>query len=352
MTLSRRARPLARLTLLFALLASGANAWSIAYCALRDPVAAIQSIYPDYSSYRTIVGTVGKPVRDALQRELPFPVYFDEFGRHSLYVVAAQGKPRGLIHARTEMGQWGLDEIVWALDLDLRIHDFRFQRTRDPARRIIEREEFRALLRGKSASELLALLSDGELSEAAASNLPPKARPLAGSLIRSAAKVIIVTREVWDHDLAAIQADTIAAKAFPGTAGLQIEPYAHEDQIRVLEAHRAANRGAMTQPSTFRAFAVADDNGQPIGTLLRTRFEGDQITEQLWWTVVGEDDVVSVLSAPQPISNVTRDSIGALDRSVEDLQQCATPGEAALLEVKLIARELHGTATLPGARGS
>lgn len=81
-------------------------------------------------------------------------------------MVTAGGKPKGLVHARTELGQWGLDEIVRALDHDLRVHDFRFQRTRDPARRLIKGDEFRALLTGKSTRKLMTLLSDGELRAA------------------------------------------------------------------------------------------------------------------------------------------------------------------------------------------
>ncbi len=117
-------------------------------------------------------------------------------------------------------------------------------------------------------------------------------------------------------------------------------------------ASNQSNPSVPKAPSPFLAFAVTDETGRLLGTVLRTRFEGDRVTEHLWWTVVGQDEVVSVSSAPAPISRVTRNSIGNLDRSVEDLRQCATPGEAALLEVKMIARRLNEPATVHPSGGT
>jgi hypothetical protein len=178
-------------------------AFAVAYCALRDPVMAIQSFYPQYTSYRSLVGEVGPEVRDELERQVPYHVHFNEFGNHTLYVVFDDTGPAGLVHARTEKGDWGLDEIVWSLNSDLSVRDFRYQRSRSRWRSALEAEEFRALVRDKQFTELLSMLTtDGESLTKHYPFLPAEAEPLAATVIRSALKTILVTELVWQSDLA------------------------------------------------------------------------------------------------------------------------------------------------------
>jgi hypothetical protein len=176
---------------------------AVAYCALRDPVMAIQAFYPQYSSYRSLVGEVGPEVRSVLEQEIPYHVHFNEFGKHTLYLVFEGDIAAGLVHARTEKGDWGLDEIVWSLSTDLSVRDFRFQRSRSRRRQAVESPEFRALLQGKGFSELTSLLSkDGSSLSQHYSFLPNDAEPLAATVILSALKTIVVTGSTWQAELA------------------------------------------------------------------------------------------------------------------------------------------------------
>jgi hypothetical protein len=180
---------------------------AVAFCALRDPVAAMQEFFPGFTSYRSYVGAVGPDVRAVLEEKLPYPMHFNEFGDHTLYVPHIDGKAMGLVHARTEKGDWGLDEIVWSLSLDLTVQDFRFQRSRSRWQSAVQTPEFKKLLQGKGFDELLRLLgNDGLTLVARIEGLPEGAEKLAATLVRSALKTIIVTDDVWSEQLSGVYA--------------------------------------------------------------------------------------------------------------------------------------------------
>ena len=51
----------------------------------------------------------------------------------SLYVVYREETLIGFVHARTEKGRFGLDEIIWILGSDMRLKTFKFQKNRSGA---------------------------------------------------------------------------------------------------------------------------------------------------------------------------------------------------------------------------
>ena len=131
--------------------------FAVAYCALRDPTDAIHHFYPELSRYEALDGKVDEAVREHLTGRLA-NLHFDEFGTHTLYAVYSDSGTSGFVHARTEKGDWGLDEMVWSLNPDLSIADFRFQRTRSRHAAIIEGAPFVTWLSGRNADELVQLL--------------------------------------------------------------------------------------------------------------------------------------------------------------------------------------------------
>lgn len=176
------------------------KAHAVAYCALRDPVLAMQIFYPGFSSYRSHLGIVGQNLRHILDERLPYPLHFNEFGKHTLYVAYDGDQAIGLVHARTEKGDWGLDELVWSFNLDLTVRDFRFQRSRSRWKAELQKPAFKEMLRGKGFAELLQLLnSDGSMLAQHHSGLPHDAEKLAATVVRSALKTIVVTEYVWSR---------------------------------------------------------------------------------------------------------------------------------------------------------
>ena len=179
-----------------------ASARGQAFCALRDPERVVFEIFPTADAYRSIVRRVDDHARKAVAEFLPFELHFKELGHHTLYAVLDAARPVGLIHSRSEKGRWGLNEIVWAFDLDLRVVDFRFQRCRDPACRLLSQPAFRRQIRGMGRDELHALLGAGEtLVRPSVIEVQPEALELATSLLRSALKTIVVTETVWAREL-------------------------------------------------------------------------------------------------------------------------------------------------------
>ena len=133
---------------------------AIAFCALRDPTHQIYDLYPQATGYRSLVGRVEREVRDDIGSNLPFTLHNRELGQHTLYVALAHEQPLGLVHVRSESSKWGLIEIVWSLDLNLRIRDFRFQRCRDAACAALVEEPFKSVLLGKTLDELRQLIGE------------------------------------------------------------------------------------------------------------------------------------------------------------------------------------------------
>ena len=189
-------------SLLALLLCISPRVHAVAYCALRDPVQAIQSFYPGFSSYRSYVGEVERDLRQVLEERLPYPLHFNEFGKHTLYVAFRGDQAAGMVHARTEKGDWGLDEIIWSFNMDLTVRDFLFQRSRSGWRSELQKPVFKALLKGKDFDQLLQLLTaDGSALARHHPGLPQDAERLAATVVRSALKTIVVTEYVWSEQL-------------------------------------------------------------------------------------------------------------------------------------------------------
>ncbi|MEH6347094.1 MAG: hypothetical protein V7785_18505 [Bermanella sp.] len=173
-----------------------------AFCALRDPVASIYQLYPEATSFRSIVRTVNKTTRSHVINHLPnMSLHFSEMGRHTLYVALKNEKELGYVHVRSEKSQWGLVEVAWALNLDLSIHDFTFQRARNPSRRFIETHEFKSQLTGRNFSAMKTLINQPFAEHALPLFSDKDALQLASVVIQSGLKTLLITEQTWKSDL-------------------------------------------------------------------------------------------------------------------------------------------------------
>ena len=172
-----------------------------AYCALRDPVRQIGELFPGHA-YVSHVGVVTTEVRKEVGARLPFTLHFNELGSHTLYTVAKDNTKVGYVHVRPEITRWGIMEITWSLDADLRVRDFAFQRCRNRRRAILESDDFKQQLRGKSFDELLKLLNgNGSNLRANGLNIDSQDTEFAAAIVRCALKTIAVTGVVWDDEV-------------------------------------------------------------------------------------------------------------------------------------------------------
>ncbi|MBT7916169.1 MAG: hypothetical protein HN617_01370 [Planctomycetaceae bacterium] len=172
-----------------------------AYCALRDPVRQIGELYPGFS-YMSHVGVVTTEARKEVGTRLPFTLHFNELGSHTLYAVSNGDARVGYVHVRPEITRWGIMEITWSLDADLRIQDFAFQRCRNRRRAIMEGDGFKKQLQGKSLDELIELLNeDGTDISAGGLEVSTLDHEFAAAIVRCALKTIAVTTIVWRDEV-------------------------------------------------------------------------------------------------------------------------------------------------------
>ena len=137
----------------------------MAYCALRDPVATIYELFPEADNYRTVVRTVDRNTRKAVQELTQLKLHFNELGRHSLYIAQRGDAVLGYVHARSELGEWGLIELAWGIETDETIRGVKVQRARDPG--LLEpgaMDAHRPALLGKNLTQLQSGLTDPALS--------------------------------------------------------------------------------------------------------------------------------------------------------------------------------------------
>jgi len=185
-----------------------ANSRAEAFCALRDPVTSIYQLYPEATSFRSIVRTVNETTRNHVINHLPnMSLHFSEMGRHTLYVALQNGKELGYVHVRSEKSQWGLVEVAWALNLDLSIHDFNFQRARNPSRRFIETLEFKSQLTGRNFSAMKTLMMQPFAEHAQPLFTDKDALKLASVVIQSGLKTLLITEQAWKSDLTDVKVD-------------------------------------------------------------------------------------------------------------------------------------------------
>jgi hypothetical protein len=195
-------RNIANLWLVGALLIAALPAQRVeaqAFCALRDPVSAIQEFFPGTTSYRSIIREVTESHRTVIGNSLPFNIHQSELGLHTLYAIfTADEVLAGFVHVRSERGKWGLSELAWSLDAKLNILGFRFQRSRETGQDYSESEAYQKQLRGLGTAELSKHIKEKAAGQTGQIKTPAQFESLSEMIIRSALKTIAVTKIVWN----------------------------------------------------------------------------------------------------------------------------------------------------------
>ena len=125
------------------------ESFAVAFCALRDPIQQINALFPGYSDYESEVKSINASTANAFLAEqgVPVTLHAKEIGKHTLFYVRDDAQLMGMVHVRSEPGNWGLVEIAWSLSADGKIKDYRFQRCRGGFCSDAESESFRARFR-------------------------------------------------------------------------------------------------------------------------------------------------------------------------------------------------------------
>lgn len=191
-----------------------------AYCSLRDPISAINTLYPNATHHRSITREVDRKSRDHVSKRLPFTLLFNELGKHTLYTIMKEQQPLGFIHARSELSDVGLIEIVWAINTDMTIKDSYFQRCRNrKCRDPIFINDMKTLINGKTFAELLNNMQQINYSDPTGASSTASLKIAA---IKSALKTIAVTESVWGKDILLTQQQHMVNQTFKSTPKVTI----------------------------------------------------------------------------------------------------------------------------------
>ena len=293
-----------------------------AYCALRDPVRQIYTLFPEATNYRSIVRTIDRDDRVAVGGASSLTLHFNELGRHTLYVALKNERPIGIVHVRSERSDWGLLEAAWALDFDLRIVDFALQRCRSPHRRKIESDAFRVQLKGLNFEGIQRQLH-GESSDSRSLPIesPPGAEQLTTALLRCAAKTLLVTQVVWKDDVRRLRILSRVAEAIPGTVELQPDGEAPQQD----RAEQKQDGDILGDIAFLRALTA---DGQKVGLVALTELQFDQTRFHLWWILGADLKLRAVFPDHAWPDDSTRVALESLVGKTLD-GECATRAELA-----------------------
>jgi len=179
------------------------NSLADAFCSLRDPVSQINTLYPNHESYISFVKKISHQTRKIVQENLPNnDLHFGELGQHTLYVVTKKQQAIGYVHVRSEQSDWGLVEIVWAIDVNFKIVDFTFQRCRSPEKAELIKAEFKQAIIGRDFELLkLYLAKDGISANHTLLSQINTDSNLVNVVLRCALKTLLLTQVVWHDEL-------------------------------------------------------------------------------------------------------------------------------------------------------
>ncbi len=310
---------------------AGANA----YCSLRDPIAAIHHLFPEATDHQSIVKTVGKDARNNVSEQLPFTLHFNELGKHTLYVALQDGTPTGLIHARSELSDWGIIEIAWALNLDLSIKNFYIQRCRIPACRDNNIDYLRNKLKDKTFNQINEFLSlDGKTLEIDISDKSKDIRSLSLSIIQSALKTISVTKLVWKDDIEKFNRHTLANKHISAAEIMGIVPK-KPPKMSLSEVHNAIGYDSTyIDFNSVKSFQVNGYKGNILGYLAEAEWNVDHYTGIFTLLVSTQGKILAIQPKEnwpnKEIKNSFNSIVGFRIRAPSD---CNTFAELAASEV-------------------
>lgn len=327
------------LSLLLVVTALCGSAAGQAFCALRDPNRQLYDLYPEATSYRSIVRIIDEDARERVAERLPFTLHFNELGRHTLYVPMRESAVMGLVHVRSESGRWGLVEVAWALDLDLKVRDFRFQRCRDRQRKALEEEEVKAALEGLDFQGLRALLDEEGLAlKPDVLPVSPEAADLAVTLVRNGLKTIAATRAAWEGDLVTLRAHDVAQRLAGTTRSVARVKRVYDAALIERLADRVGDKGTGIRRSRTAAWTARDKEGHVLGCVLATSWRHSEHTAHLIWSVDTDGHVREVANhdgwGSKEVGAQFQKQVG---RSLEDFEVCAGIVDLTALEVLVTA---------------
>ncbi len=315
-----------------------------AFCSLRDPVRQIQSIYPK-ASFETIVDVVDSEARVAVSRNLPLELHFNELGQHTLYNVLVNRSTVGLVHVRPEKYRYGIMEVLWAFDSDLRIHDFRMQRCRSANANLIDRKEFRDQIVGRGFAGIRDLLvEDCSRLKPGKLNVRQSEQDLAAAVLRCALKTLVVTRVVWKNRVERLRLVSMAKHArkfFPNGKSYRTAVVPYTKRVQDELTQERVEKELDIRRDSVAILQVVDVNGGVAGNIVSADWEKMPVDRVLYW-VVGQDGSIVDITVGNgwPSEEIAGLFQRMRGKNLAALKDCKTAAELAATEILVLLAEI------------
>ncbi len=257
-----------------------------ANCSLRNPDRQIYAIFPDATSYRTIEAEVNQENRPELEREIGSPLAPTDLGTHSAYIVLKGKVPLGFVHARSEIGSRGSVELVWAMDVDLTIIEFRVQRSRERQTKTIESDAFRSKIVGSNLADLRALMSNGnDEVDLAALGIAADSASIAHTAVLCAIKTRVITEYCFWKPVASAQILAHAHQNFDDVGKVTKIRTPFSSTVLDSIKQQLGREPNQVDPATIDVFRIRGEEGNDVGILVRTNWKVLPDSPDGWWAI-------------------------------------------------------------------
>ena len=298
-----------------------------AYCSLRDPVSAINMLYPNASHHRSITREVDRNSRDMVAKRLPFTLLFNELGKHTLYTVMDKKIPLGFIHARSELSNFGLIEIVWALNPDMTIKDSYLQRCRNKkCRDAAFIADIKLRINNKTFDELHALIKqESPITDSTSKNaFTENNTDLTQAIIKSALKTIAVTEAVWEKDINNARREKLIYSQFGNSKELSISATSGNPSHTKDHKNITFN---MVYPTSIETYKVTSEQ-QKLATIVYAKWEQYGYNGAFNWLFSNDGTVLNIQpNRPWPNNEIAHEFEQTLGKNISDKSQCNSATE-------------------------
>lgn len=318
------------------------NYAAAAFCSLRDPVGTIKTLYPQSTSFKSVVKIIDEDIKNEVQELLPpNTLHFSELGKHTLYVAFNNDTPLGYVHVRSEESDWGLVEIAWAINLNMEVKDFKFQRCRNRQKSTLEKDEFRDQLKGKNFKQIISLLNaDGMTLNTNNINVPEKAKSLAEVVIRCGMKTLLVTELAWSDVITKNRLYSSAKLNFKNISHIEMVDQPVKKSLSSLEAiFGDVNTGI--NRSSVKVAKVFDRENLLLGLIYVGELMIDRKASTVEWVISPKGKIIAVNNMMEWNNPSTRQAFeNTIGNSYSKVNQCNNRAEIVTLEALLTTKAL------------
>lgn len=310
-----------------------------AFCALRDPVTSIKHLFPESNNHQSIVRAINSEMRDKISNYLPFTLHFNELGKHTLYVAQSGEGDLGFVHVRSELTEWGLIEIAWALSHDLTIRSAKFQRCRIPNCEDKYLLEILDATAGKSYSELHALIrEDGQDLKAEVKAKYKDASALVLSAVRSALKTISVTAIAWNKEVSENIRNRLLKKNLDEKNNLTLIPFKiPAKRLESIDVMMGGG-GSMLDRKSIQAFHIKHNN-KALGIVVSANWSDGDFHGILHWLFDSKGKVLDIYPVPAwPNNEVSQAFLELQGETLIDAENCNTAAQLVAFELYYLSR--------------